>query len=152
MCVFLQLRAPLTVARQAVRRDKSATRYYKKIGLGFRTPQVAIDGKYVDKKCPWTGNVSIRGRILRGRVISTKMNKTIIVRRDSLHYIRKYKRYEKRHRNTAAHISPAFLVKDGDTVTIGECRPLAKTVRYNVLEVEKKQGGAVMQRKLFRIF
>ncbi len=37
-------------------------------------------------------------------------------------------------------------------MTIGECRPLAKTVRYNVLEVEKKQGGAVMQRKLFRIF
>ncbi len=113
--VCVALTALLLFVVQAVKRpgaDKSATRYYKKIGLGFRTPQVAIDGKYVDKKCPWTGNVSIRGRILRGRVISTKMNKTIIVRRDSLHYIRKYNRYEKRHRNTAAHISPAFLVKE----------------------------------------
>lgn len=26
----------------------------------------AIDGTYIDKKCPFTGNVSIRGRILSG--------------------------------------------------------------------------------------
>ena len=27
----------------------------------------AIDGTYIDKKCPFTGNVSIRGRILSGK-------------------------------------------------------------------------------------
>lgn len=43
-----------------------------------------------DKKCPFTGDISIRGRILTGRVISTKMNRTIIIRRDYLHYIPKY--------------------------------------------------------------
>ena len=43
-----------------------------------------------DKKCPFTGNVSIRGRILTGRVVSTKMTRTIIIRRDYLHYIPKY--------------------------------------------------------------
>jgi hypothetical protein len=47
---------------------------------------------YIDKKCPFTGNVSIRGRILTGTVKSTKMNRTIIVRRDYLHYIKKYMR------------------------------------------------------------
>lgn len=26
----------------------------------------AIEGTYIDKKCPFTGNVSIRGRILSG--------------------------------------------------------------------------------------
>lgn len=33
----------------------------------------AIDGTYIDKKCPFTGNVSIRGRILSGKnTISSK--------------------------------------------------------------------------------
>ena len=44
----------------------------------------------VDKKCPFTGDVSIRGRILTGRVVSTKMTRTLIIRRDYLHYIPKY--------------------------------------------------------------
>ena len=43
----------------------SAVRYFKKVGLGFQTPADAISAHYVDKKCPFTGNVSIRGRILK---------------------------------------------------------------------------------------
>ena len=49
--------------------------------------------------------------------------------------VKKYQRFEKRHKNVAAHISPAFRCKDGDTVIIGQCRPLSKTVRFNVLKV-----------------
>lgn len=45
----------------------------------------AINGTYIDKKCPFTGDVSIRGRILTGVVHSTKMTNTIIIRRDYLH-------------------------------------------------------------------
>jgi hypothetical protein len=33
--------------------------------LGFKTPKEAIDGDFVDHKCPFTGNVSIRGRIFK---------------------------------------------------------------------------------------
>lgn len=104
-------------------------------------------GTYVDKKCPFTSDVSIRGRILTGVVHSTKMKRTIIVRRNYLHYIPKYSRYEKRHTNVPAHCSPAFSVKEGDMVTIGQCRPLSKTVRFNVIKVEaqkrvKKQFAA----------
>ena len=68
----------------------------------------AIEGTYIDKKCPFTGNVSIRGRILTGVVKSMKMKRTIVIRRDYLHYIRKYKRYEKRHNNLSCHLSPCF--------------------------------------------
>ncbi|PPQ76338.1 hypothetical protein CVT26_008966 [Gymnopilus dilepis] len=93
-------------------------RWYKDVGLGFKTPSEAINGTYIDKKCPFTSEVSIRGRILTGRVVSTKMNRTIIIRRDYLHYIPKYNRYEKRHKNLAAHVSPAFRVEVGDTVTV----------------------------------
>jgi small subunit ribosomal protein S11e len=47
----------------------------------------------VDKKCPFTGNVSIRGRIVKGLVISTKMKNTVVVRRDYLRFVSKYRRY-----------------------------------------------------------
>ncbi|KAF9171173.1 30S ribosomal protein S11, chloroplastic [Mortierella sp. AD011] len=114
-------------------------RWYKEVGLGFKTPKEAIEGHYIDKKCPFTGDVSIRGRILTGEIISTKMKRTIIIRREYLHFISKYNRYEKRHKNLAAHISPCFIgVQQGDSVTVGQCRPLSKTVRFNVLKVQKK--------------
>ncbi|KAL4834529.1 hypothetical protein H8958_004713 [Nasalis larvatus] len=89
-------------------------RYYKNIGLGFKTPKEAIEGTYIDKKCPFT---------------------------DYLHYIRKYNRFEKRHKNVSVHLSPCFRdVQIGDIVTVGECRPLSKTVRFNVLKVTKAAG------------
>jgi small subunit ribosomal protein S11e len=101
-------------------------------GMGIDSSMSMI----LDKKCPFTGDVSIRGRILTGKVVSTKMTRTIIIRRDYLHYIPKYSesvqctwrlqfincdadRYEKRHKNLAAHVSPAFRVELGDTVTVG---------------------------------
>lgn len=86
----------------------------------------------VDKKCPFTGEVSIRGRILTGTVVSTKMHRTLVIRREYLHFIPKYSRYEKRHKNLAAHVSPAFRVEEGDQVTVGQCRPLSKTVRQGL--------------------
>ncbi|PNF15922.1 40S ribosomal protein S11 [Cryptotermes secundus] len=102
---------------------------------------MAIDGTYIDKKCPFTGNVSIRGRILTGVVQKMKMQRTIVIRRDYLHYIRKYNRFEKRHKNMSVHLSPCFRdVEIGDVVTVGECRPLSKTVRFNVLKVSKGTG------------
>ncbi|ODN82983.1 40S ribosomal protein, variant [Cryptococcus amylolentus CBS 6039] len=116
-------------------------RWYKDVGLGFKTPSEAINGTYIDKKCPFTGEVSIRGRILNGIVHSTKMTNTIIIRREYLHFIPKYRRYEKRHKNLAAHCSPAFRVEVGDQVTVGQCRPLSKTVRFNVLRVSKNKAA-----------
>eukprot|EP00297_Palpitomonas_bilix_P018674 CAMPEP_0113879148 /NCGR_PEP_ID=MMETSP0780_2-20120614/7074_1 /TAXON_ID=652834 /ORGANISM="Palpitomonas bilix" /LENGTH=155 /DNA_ID=CAMNT_0000865691 /DNA_START=53 /DNA_END=520 /DNA_ORIENTATION=+ /assembly_acc=CAM_ASM_000599 len=117
-------------------------RFWKNIGLGFKTPMSAIEGTYVDKKCPFTGNVSIRGRLLRGIVHATKMKRTITIRRDYLHFIPKYGRYEKRHKQLSAHCSPAFRVNVGDEVTVGQCRPISKTVRFNVIRVDKKAVGA----------
>ncbi|KAM5355412.1 hypothetical protein ACJ41O_002058 [Fusarium nematophilum] len=128
---------------KSTRPGKGGRRWYKDVGLGFRTPKTAIEGSYIDKKCPFTGLVSIRGRILTGTVVSTKMHRTIIIRREYLHYIPKYSRYEKRHKNVAAHVSPAFRVEEGDQVTVGQCRPLSKTVRFNVLRVLPRTGKAV---------
>jgi small subunit ribosomal protein S11e len=120
---------------------KKDQRYVKNVGLGIKTPKEAYDGMYIDKKCPFTGNVTIRGRLLTGTVKTTKMDRTIIIRRDYLHYIRKYHRYEKRHKTLAAHCSPCFRVNPGDQVLVGQCRPLSKTVRFNVIKIVKKFVG-----------
>ncbi|KAI7728590.1 hypothetical protein M8C21_001108 [Ambrosia artemisiifolia] len=117
------------------RPGKGGNKFWKSIGLRFKTPREAIEGTYIDKKCPFTGDVSIRGPIIAGTCHSAKMVRTVIVRRDYLYYVKKYQRYKKRHSNIPAHISPCFRVKEGDHVTIGLCRPLSKTVRFNVLKV-----------------
>jgi small subunit ribosomal protein S11e len=94
----------------------------------FATKEFVLTIGILDKKCPFTGLVSIRGRILTGTVVSTKMHRTLVIRREYLHFIPKYARYEKRHKNLSAHVSPAFRVQEGDQVTVGQCRPLSKTV------------------------
>merc|ERR1711916_271980 len=116
-------------------------RYVKSVGLGFKTPKAAVEGKYIDQKCPFTGNVSIRGRIIRAQVRSTKMKRSIVIRRNYLHFINKYQRYMKRHKNFTVHCSPCFEPSVGDDVIVGQCRPLSKTVRYNVLQVVSRKGG-----------
>ena len=56
--------------------------------------------------------------------------------------MKKYNRYEKRHKNLAAHVSPCFRIKEGDLVTVGQCRPLSKTVRFNVLKINRSDEGS----------
>lgn len=63
------------------------------------------------------------------------MHRTLVIRREYLHYVPKYNRYERRHKNLSAHVSPAFRVEEGDMVTVGQCRPLSKTVRSSVIFV-----------------
>lgn len=89
------------------------------LSSGLTDSWLLIAAYFTDKKCPWVGEVSIRGRILSGKVVSTKMTRTVVIRREYLHYVPKYNRYEKRHKNLAAHCSPAFRVEVGDLVTVG---------------------------------
>ncbi|WZZ81088.1 hypothetical protein YC2023_101660 [Brassica napus] len=136
------------ISGKGKRPGKGGNRFVKNIGLGFKTPREASQGTYIDSKCPFTGTVSIRGRILAGTCHSAKMQRTIIVRRNYLHFVKKYQRYEKRHSNIPAHVSPCFRVKEGDHVIIGQCRPLSKTVRFNVLKVIPA-GASAFAKKAF---
>jgi small subunit ribosomal protein S11e len=123
-------------------RNKTTKRADKRlvhnVGLGIKTPKDARRLNYIDKKCPFVGNVAIRGRLLTGVVTKLKMQRTCTLRRDYLHYIKKYNRFEKRHKMLSAHLSPCFRdIAIGDLVTVGECRPLAKTVKFNVIKINK---------------
>jgi small subunit ribosomal protein S17 len=96
-----------------------------------------------DINCPFHGALSLRGHTLEGIVVSDKMEKTIIVRRDYLKYVPKYRRYERRRSNIAAHNPPCLEIKAGDKVKLAECRPISKTVSFVVIEKleEGPNGG-----------
>ncbi|XP_057989904.1 40S ribosomal protein S11-like [Hevea brasiliensis] len=109
-------------SRKGKKTGKGGNRFWKSVRFGFKTPKEAIEGTYIDKKCSFTGTVSIRVRILARTCHSAKMMRirTIIIRRNYLHFINKYQRYEKRHSVIPAHISPCFRLKEGDHVIIGQ--------------------------------
>jgi len=96
-----------------------------------------------DEDCPFHGSLPVRGRTLEGTVVSNKMEKTVIVRRDFLHYMPKFKRYEHRRSHIPAHLSPCISIQEGDHVKIAECRPLSKTVSFVVVEkLEEVSSGS----------
>jgi small subunit ribosomal protein S17 len=96
-----------------------------------------------DINCPFHGTLSLRGHALEGIVVSDKMENTVIVRRDYLNYVPKYKRYERRRSNVAAHSPPCLEIKAGNKVRLGECRPISKTVGFVVIEkLEEGSSGS----------
>ena len=64
-------------------------------------------------------------RVLTGRVVSDKMEKTVtvLIERRVMHPL--YKKFIRRSKKYAAH-DDADLCKIGDTVSIEECRPISK--------------------------
>lgn len=107
-----------------------AKKKIRDIGLDVPVPEKTCD----DRNCPFHGNLAVRGHILTGEVVSDKMQKTVVVRREYLHYIPKYERYEKRTSKYMAHSPPCLEVKMGDKVKIAECRPISKGVSFVVIQ------------------
>ena len=106
----------------------------RNIGLDVKPPKKICK----DIKCPFHGKLSVRGRVFIGNVVSSKAPKTAIVRWDYHHYNKKYERYERRHSKVIAYNPECIDAKEGDIVKIAECRPLSKTKKFVVIEVEKK--------------
>lgn len=90
-----------------------------------------------DVNCPFHGTLPVRGQVITGKVVSDKMTGTVVVRRDYLHFVRKYKRYQKRSSTLHAHNPPCVNAHNGDVVRIAECRPLSKTKTFVVVEVQE---------------
>jgi len=83
-------------------------------------------------------------RVLTGRVVSDKMDKTItvLVERRIMHPL--YKKFIRQSKRYAAH-DEANLCKAGDLVSIEECRPISKrkswlVVVRNGAEVARPEG------------
>ena len=113
---------------------------HKNIGVILEAPK----NKCNDAKCPFHGNLSVRGRQFTGTVISTKMRKTAIIEFKRLQFLKKYERYEKRRTKLKVHNPDCIEAKDGDVVGLIECRPLSKTKNFVIIQkvgVEKGFKG-----------
>ncbi|VFV22707.1 Hypothetical predicted protein [Lynx pardinus] len=100
-----------------------------------RCPRRPLGAPNIDQKCPFT-DVSIQGQILSGVMTKTKMQKTIVTSTtsESITTLRNTIR-------TCPCTCPRFRdAQIGDTVTVGKCWPLIKTVCFNVLKVTKATG------------
>ncbi|MCD6549678.1 30S ribosomal protein S17 [Candidatus Micrarchaeota archaeon] len=91
-----------------------------------------------DKKCFRHGNVRVRGMTLTGVVVSARPTRTVIVKRDLVKKIPKYKRYARLHSRIPAHNPPCINAQPGDLVRIGETRRLSKTKSWTVIEIIKR--------------
>jgi len=102
----------------------------RNIGINVKPPSESCD----DKNCPFHGTLPIRGQILKCSVISHKMQDSISVKREFMHFVKKYERYEKRTSTYLAHCPPCIKLKVGDNIRIAECRPLSKTISFVAIE------------------
>lgn len=105
----------------------------RNIGIDVKPPEKVCN----DVKCPFHGKLPVRGQIIKGKVVSARAQKTVIVEKQYKHYLPKYERYERRHSRIAAYNPECIAAKEGDTVTIAECRPLSKIKSFVVVEVVK---------------
>lgn len=96
------------------------------IGIDVPVPERAC----TDGHCPFHGKLPVHGQTLEGVVVSTKMQRTVVVEREYLRYLQKFERFEKRTRRMNVHAPPCLGLAAGHRVTIMECRPLSKTVSY----------------------
>lgn len=77
-----------------------------------------------------------------GRVVSNKMDKTIVVVVETLKKHRIYKRTYKQTKRFHAH-DEQNACQIGDLVRIEESRPLSKLKRWRLVEIVKQSSGVV---------
>ena len=100
------------------------------IGMDVEYPKDVCD----DNNCPFHGSIKLRGRVFKGKVVSDKMNKTIVVEWERRFYIPKYERFEKRWTKVKAHNPSCINAKTGDFVLLAETRPISKTKHFVVIQ------------------
>ena len=71
-----------------------------------------------------------------GIVVSDKMDKTAVVKLETLTVHKLYKKIIKRKRKVKAH-DPKNAAKIGDKVKITSSRPLSKEKKYRIVEIIK---------------
>ena len=76
-------------------------------------------------------------RIITGKVVSDKMDKTVVVAVETLKAHPRYKKTVKHTTKFKAH-DEENTAKEGDIVRIEESRPLSRDKRWSVLEVVER--------------
>ena len=112
------------------------------IGLDVpQPPEPENPEEYDFETCPFYGELSVRGQLVEGTVVSTDMDRTVVVQREYEVNVPKYDRQMKRRSRIPAHV-PEVLepLSVGDDVKIAETRPLSKTKHHVVVSVASDEA------------
>jgi small subunit ribosomal protein S17 len=117
-------------ATKKIPKEMKRKQGFRDIGIDVTPPEKRCD----DSNCPFHGTLPVRGQMIEGVVVSDRMQRTVIVKKDYRRYMPKYERYEWRTGKYLAHNPPCIDAKVGAKVKIMECRPLSKTKAFVVIE------------------
>ena len=104
--------------------------------IGLKVPAPKSKAEDDDKKNPFNGTLSVRGKLFQGKVVKAKAKNTVVLQKELPTYFKKFKRYARGKNSIHAHVPSNIEVKEGDTVIAAECRPLSKSVSFVVVEVK----------------
>ncbi len=79
-------------------------------------------------------------KVLDGRVVGTKMAKTVVVNVETTSQHRLYNKIMRTHKKYLAHDEDESC-RDGDLVRIEESRPLSRRKRWKVIEIVRRAGS-----------
>ncbi len=103
----------------------------RNIGIQVPSPK----SECADDQCPFHGTLGVRGKLIQGKVVSTKAPKMVVVQQEYPRIVTKYKRYARSKSKIHAHRPTCIDVKEGDIVLTAECRPISKSVSFVVVGV-----------------
>jgi len=79
----------------------------------------------------------VKKRMMRGTVVSSKMDKGIVVRIDYRIQHPLFKKFVTRSKRIMAH-DESNTAREGDFVSIESCRPVSKNKKFRLIEILKK--------------
>jgi small subunit ribosomal protein S17 len=118
----------------------------KNIGIKITAPTKTCS----DKKCPFHGEISVRGRDFTGTIIARDVHRTATVEWSRTVKIPKYERYARTRTRVRVHNPSCIDAQEGDRVVIMECRPLSKTKNFVIINNLGKEFGYEQKRDAIR--
>lgn len=117
------------LGKEAAGKDAATKDSRDVTGMGFAVPNAPC----TDGNCPFHGQLTLHGRRLSGVVSSARMRRTANITIESMVYLAKYERSQRRRSRLKAHNPECISAKEGDKVDVVECRPLSKTKHFVIV-------------------
>ena len=102
----------------------------RNIGIKVELPSQSCN----DKKCPFHGDIRLRGRSFVGVIVAMDVHRSATVEWTKRVFVRKYERYRRKKTRVRVHNPSCVNAHVGDKVLIHECRPLSKTKNFVVVQ------------------
>ncbi len=117
----------------------------KKLGIDVKPPKDKCD----DVKCPFHGELKVRGRTIKGFIVSRDIHTSATLETEKMNYVKKYERHLKKRMKLRVHNPHCINAQVGDEVKAMECRPLSKTKHFVI--VEKCRHDIFVEQKIKEI-